>query len=65
MLVDRRYCYPQQNGRHERMDLTLKQEATKPAATVTHVTGIDHRKLLEAPPRFEPGMAVLQICRGR
>jgi putative transposase len=25
--------HPQQNGRHERMHLTLKQEATKPAAT--------------------------------
>ena len=24
--------HPQQNGRHERMHLTLKQEATKPAA---------------------------------
>src|SRR5207248_11593400 len=25
--------HPQQNGRHERMHLTLKKEATKPAAT--------------------------------
>ena len=25
-------CHPQQNGRHERMHLTLKKEATKPAA---------------------------------
>jgi len=24
--------HPQQNGRHERMHLTLKREATKPAA---------------------------------
>ena len=24
--------HPEQNGRHERMHLTLKQEATKPAA---------------------------------
>jgi transposase InsO family protein len=24
--------HPQQNGRHERMHLTLKKEATKPAA---------------------------------
>src|SRR5205814_1224502 len=32
MLGNRRYCHPQQNGRHERMHLTLKKEATKPAA---------------------------------
>ena len=25
--------HPEQNGRHERMHLTLKQEATRPAAT--------------------------------
>jgi putative transposase len=25
-------AHPQENGRHERMHLTLKQEATKPAA---------------------------------
>ena len=25
--------HPEQNGRHERMHLTLKTEATKPAAT--------------------------------
>jgi putative transposase len=25
-------AHPQQNGRHERMHRTLKQEATKPAA---------------------------------
>src|SRR5439155_9566352 len=25
-------CHPEQNGRHERMHLTLKKEATKPAA---------------------------------
>ena len=25
-------AHPQQNGRHERMHLTLKEEATKPAA---------------------------------
>src|SRR3954454_1260269 len=27
--------HPEQNGRHERMHLTLKQEATKPAAANT------------------------------
>src|SRR5207248_3207386 len=30
-LGNGRYCYPQQNGRHERMHLTLKKEATRPS----------------------------------
>jgi hypothetical protein len=35
LSVDKLKAYnrhPQQNGRHERMHLTLKKEATKPAA---------------------------------
>jgi len=33
MQIERIKGHPQQNGRHERMHLTLKKEATKPAAS--------------------------------
>ena len=42
--------HPEQNGRHERMHLTLKQEATKPAAANT----------LQQQARFDDFLAALQ-----
>ena len=42
--------HPQQNGRHERMHLTLKKEATKPAA----------KNFLQQQARFDAFVAVLQ-----
>ncbi len=54
--------HPQQNGRHERMHLTLKREATKPAATNV----LQHQARFDAF-RLEPienpfGSKVLPMC---
>ena len=47
--------HPEQNGRHERMHLTLKKEATKPAAA----------NVLQQQARFDALHRALQPASGR
>ena len=47
--------HPQQNGRHERMHLTLKKEATRPAGT----------DILQPQAKFDANLDMLSKLRWR
>jgi hypothetical protein len=55
---------PQQNGRHERMHLTLKKEATKPPAKNLWLSWTDY-SALRASPCGSPYRAIAAAARRR
>ena len=54
--------HPQQNGRHERMHLTLKKEATKPAASNFHQQQARFDKFIEVFNNERPHEALQMKC---
>ena len=50
--------HPEQNGRHERMHLTLKKEATKPVAETSSSSSLDSIAFLDCFNRERPAPAL-------